>query len=79
MQKKIKITWLDILDYGPDTKDLVPTVMITKGILYEEREDNIIVSKSETMNTRNNKKHPEKNPNFYFIPKGLVQKIEDVN
>ena len=78
MNKKVKIIWLDILKYGSDTKNLVPTTMITEGYLVEEDKEKIIVSKPVTINKRTNKNHPEKNPNFYFIPRGLVQEIKEM-
>lgn len=76
--KKVKIIWLDILKYGPDTKDLCPVMMITKGFIEKQDEEKIIISKPVTINMRTNKKHPEKKPTFYFIPKGLIQEITDL-
>jgi hypothetical protein len=75
MKKKIKITWLDILKYGPDTKSLIPTVMVTEGYLEKEDDEKVIISQSTTFNSRTNKNHPEKTPSFYFIPRGLIQEI----
>lgn len=77
-KSKTKVVWLDILKYGPQTKKLIPTEMISEGFLVLEDEDKIILSEPETLNTRTNRRHPEKKPTFYFIPKVLIKSIETI-
>lgn len=76
--KKVKITWMDILKYNSDTKNLLPTKMITEGYIEKEDEKVLIISRPTTLNTRTNANYPDKNPTFYFIPKGLIEKIEEI-
>lgn len=77
MSKRVKIVWSDILKYGPETKKLTPTTMITEGFIEVDDVEKIIISNPHTINRRTGKKYPEDNPTFYYIPKGLVKDIEE--
>ncbi|MCK6463007.1 MAG: hypothetical protein L6Q29_04315 [Candidatus Pacebacteria bacterium] len=78
-KNKVKIIWNDAVIYTPDSKPEELSKMETVGFLEKESEEFLIISKPETHKISTGKKHPEKQPYFYFIPKGMVEKIEHLN
>lgn len=77
--KKIKVKWVDAVLYGPSGQDEI-TEMKTSGILIRDSKDFLIIKNPKTTKIKTKKKHPKKGtPSFYFIPKGMVLKIEEIS
>lgn len=77
-EKKVKIIWDDIKVFSSKNKNIEISVMETIGFVEAEYDDYILVKDPITINTKTGKKHPEKNPTFYLIPKNLIEKIVDL-
>ena len=77
-KNKIKVVWKDAIVYS--SKDKLPTslpLMETVGFLEKENKTFVIIKDPHTINLKKNTLHPRGNkPTFYYIPKGMIQKIE---
>ncbi len=62
--------------YSSNEEISTPSQMKTIGTLVKESADYIIVENEETLNIHTNKKHPEAQPKYFSIPKGLILKME---
>lgn len=76
--KKIRILWNDAVLYGPKKMVEKLTPLETIGILEKEDEDFLIIKSPKTIRRTDDTSHPEKQPTFYFIPRGMIEKIEPV-
>lgn len=77
--KMVKILWQDAISYR--TGDTVPhsvSTLETTGLLAKEHGDYVVIEKPITINTRTGEHYPDKTPAFYFIPRGMIEKIEPV-
>lgn len=74
--QKVKIKWTDASVFSPSRKDVVLSNMETVGFVEKNEIDYLIIKDPETINLLTNKKHPEQNPTFYFIPKGMIEDID---
>lgn len=83
--KKVKILWHDAIILYPKRKgdtpvfkkeDILPSVMETTGILEQNWENYVLIAGQNTINKRTGNKHPEQNPTFYLIPKGMIDSME---
>jgi len=75
--KRVRITWHDAISYR--TGDKIPlsiSTFETTGLLAKEHSDYIVIAKPITINIRTDKNYPDKQPTFYFIPRGMIEKIE---
>ncbi|HQT82990.1 MAG TPA: hypothetical protein PLW99_02480 [Candidatus Paceibacterota bacterium] len=77
-QEEVRVRWNDAVLYGPKNKVDRLTAMETIGILEKEDGDFIIIRSPKNIRRADNTFHPEKNPMFYFIPRGMIEKIEPV-
>lgn len=75
---KVKIDWNDIRVFSPKRREISLSKMETVGLVEKDHEDYLVVKDPLTINILTKKKHPEKNPTFYFIPKVLILKVEEV-
>lgn len=73
---KIKIIWQDTKMFSPKNKYIELSIMETVGFFENEYDDYLLVKNIETKNIKTGKKHPEQDPSFYLIPKGMIEKIE---
>lgn len=76
---KVKVWWLDAVLYSRESSnknDLMPTAMITEGVLLREEKDGIVIGAPKTILEKNRKSTQSKYKTFLFIPKGMIQKIE---
>ncbi|MEI6296347.1 MAG: hypothetical protein WCO84_01705 [bacterium] len=85
--KKVKILWNDAVVIYPadrsfskskNTNNAKLTKMETNGVLVQDSEEGIIIKDPKTINIETNKKHPQKDPTFYFIPKGMIVNMDIV-
>lgn len=70
---KARILWQDAISYK--TGDKIPqsvSVFETTGLLIEENDDYVIVEKPITTDTKTGKGYPDKQPNFFLIPKVAI-------
>lgn len=76
--KKVKIIWEDAIIYNHNSKDPTSVAkMETSGFLIEENNDDWVAVKTPlTKNIETGKIHPEKQPNFYCIPKKSIISLE---
>lgn len=75
--KKVKILWHDAISYR--VGDKIPhfiSTFETTGMLAKEDDDYVVIEKPVTTNTRTGRNYPDKTPTFYFIPRGMIEKIE---
>lgn len=75
----VKILWHDAISYR--TGDKIPlsvSILKTTGLLVKEENAYIIIEKPITINTRTGENYPDKQPTFYLIPSGMIEKIEPV-
>ncbi len=72
----MKIIWNDAKLFSPKNKDIGLSKMETVGLIEEENALGVIVRDPKTINLATKKQHPEKQPTFYFIPKGMIKLIE---
>lgn len=75
--KMVKILWQDAISYR--TGDRIPhsiSILETAGLLAKEDDNYVIIEKPVTINTQTGKNYPDKQPTFYFIPRGMIEKIE---
>ena len=75
----IKIIWNDAVLLSPRVKTRKLSKMETTGFLLKEEKDFFIISKPKTRKIDTNQKYPEAQPTFYFIPKGMVEKVERIS
>lgn len=75
-KQRIKVLWYDTRIFSPQSSVVDISVMETVGFLEKETKNHYIIQKPVTINISKNLKHPEKDPSFYLIPKGMVEKIE---
>lgn len=78
MKDKIKIIWNDAVLLSPNIKTKKLSKMETTGVLLKEEKDFFVISKPKTCNIGNKQKHPKKQPAFYFIPKGMIERVENI-
>lgn len=76
--KKIRILWSDAVLYGPKKMTEKLTPLETIGILEKEDEDFVVIRSPKTIRRADNTSHPDKQPTFYFIPRGMIEKIEPI-
>lgn len=75
--RKVRIVWQDAISYR--TGDKIPhsiSIFETIGLLAKEDGDYVVIEKPITINTRTGINYPDKQPTFYFIPRGMIEKIE---
>lgn len=78
MNKKVKIIWNDAKLFSPKDQEVRLTKMETIGLLKQEFNGYIIVQNPTTINLYTKENHPGDKPNFYYIPKVLIQIMEDL-
>lgn len=76
MNSYVRVTWHDAKIYSPKQKTIGISLMETVGIMEKEYDDYILIRSPKTISIRTQQKHPEKEPEFYLIPKGMIKSIE---
>jgi hypothetical protein len=76
---KVKIIWNDTKMFSPKNKDIELSNMETIGFFETEHDDYFLIKDPITINMKTGKNHPEKNPTFYLIPKGMVNDVQYIN
>jgi hypothetical protein len=78
--QKVKIVWQDATSYK--IGDKIPhsiSIFETTGLLAKENDNYVIIEKPITINALTGKNYPEeKYPTFCFIPRGMIEKIEQI-
>jgi len=74
----VRVLWHDAILYGPKNRVVRLTPMETIGFLEREDEHFVIIRDPKTTQCTHGTAHPEKQPTFYFIPHGMIKKIEKV-
>ena len=77
--KRVRVLWQDAISYR--TGDKIPdstSALETTGLLAKEDSNYVVIEKPTTINTRTSENYPDKTPTFYFIPRGMIEKIEIV-
>ena len=74
---KIKVIWNDIKVFSPKNKRVTISKMETIGFVEQDHEDYLTIKDPQTINILTGKKHPEKDPTFYFIPKSLIVETKE--
>lgn len=74
----IRVQWNDAVLYSPKNRVTELTPMETTGILEREEEHFIIIRNPKTVRRTDGTSHPDKQPTFYFIPRGMIEKIERI-
>jgi hypothetical protein len=74
----LKISWNDTKVFSPRNAEVRISQMQTTGVLEVENKNFYIIRDPKTINTKTKKKHPEQQPTFYFIPKGMVVKVTKI-
>lgn len=72
--QKVKIKWTDAAVFSPKRKDIALSHMETVGFVEKDDKDYLIIKNPKTINLSTNKKHPEQDPTFYFIPKRMIER-----
>jgi hypothetical protein len=75
---RVKVYWSDASVFSPKRQDVSLSKMETVGSVEEDHENYLIIKNPITINSLTKKKHPEGAPTFYFIPKALIEKIEEL-
>ena len=77
-KRKIKIIWLDAIDYnfGYTPSDI--SRMETVGFLEKENGEYVVIKDPLTRNILTSAKHPKEQPVFYIIPKSSIESLEDL-
>jgi hypothetical protein len=72
---EVSITWKDIV-YVANTSRQKSSTMFSKGVVYKDTKKYVVLEKPKTHRNYPKPKisHPEKQPNFYIIPKCLIIK-----
>lgn len=78
-ERKVKIKWNDVSVFSPRKKEIALSPMETIGLIERDEEDYLIVKNPKTTNLLTNKKHPERDPYFYFIPKGMIERVDFID
>lgn len=76
--QKVKIKWTDASVFYPKKKDVALSRMETVGFIEKDETDYLVIKNPKTINFLTNKKHPEQDPTFYFIPKGMIEVVEKI-
>lgn len=75
--KKVKILWQDAISYRAGNKvPLSVTPMETVGLLVKEDDHFLLIGVPKTVKRTNGSTYPDKQPTFYFIPRGMIENIE---
>jgi len=74
----VRVSWNDAVLYGPKNKATELTRMETVGVLEKNTEDFIVIRSPKTTRKKDDSSHPNKLPDFYFIPSGMIQNVEVV-
>lgn len=77
--QKVKIKWTDASTFSPKRKDIALSPMETVGIVERDEKDYLIIKDPKTINLLTNKKHPGQDPTFYFIPKGMIERVKIIS
>jgi hypothetical protein len=75
MNNAVKIIWNDAVVFSPHTKNVRLSRMETTGILEKDTEKYVIIREPKTIRQNGGKTHPDKTPNFYIIPRGMIISI----
>jgi hypothetical protein len=76
LEKKVCVHWSDAALYGPKNKVTQLTQMETIGILEKEDRDFLIIRSPKNIRRVDGTSHPDTQPTFYLIPRGMIEKIE---
>ncbi len=76
--KKIKIIWLDAIDYNFGYAPSDISRMETIGFLEKENEEYVVIKNPLTRNILTRLKHPKEQPTFYIIPKSSIESLENL-
>jgi len=71
--KKVRVLWQDAISHR--TGDKIPLSISnfeTIGLLVNENDNCVLIKKPVTINTKTGKNYPDKQPNFFLIPKVLI-------
>lgn len=74
--RQVKVIWNDTKMFSPKNKNIELSTMETVGILEIEYDDYFLIKDPVTINLKTRQKHPEKNPTFYLIPRGMIHNVE---
>lgn len=86
MNDLVRIVWKDAVIISPKERAgnalsgnrLSLSEMETTGVLYQESDEGFLIKNPVTFNKTKNRKHPEKDPSFFFIPRGMVLLCENI-
>ena len=76
-EKRVKIQWKDAVVFSAEKKVISLSVMETTGTVAIEHEEYVLVRDPITVALATGKRHPEKQPTFYYIPRGTIVSIEN--
>jgi len=72
----VKVIWNDARLFSPKNRNIGISKMETRGFIEEENTFGLIIRNPKTVNLSTKKQHPESEPTFYFIPKGMLELVE---
>ncbi len=79
-EKMVRVYWLDACIYAgssPKNKKIIPTRMVTQGILLKKENEVIIVKDPHTVYEQTGKEvSKQKRATFLFIPQGMITKLK---
>lgn len=76
VKRNVRIWWNDAALYSPKNKIMELTRLETVGIVEKEDAHFIIIKNPKTIRCSNGTAHPKETPTYYFIPRGMIEKIE---
>ena len=78
-QSKIVITWSNVV-YIANVPRTDVSIMRSEGILEKNADDHIVLSHPKTFRIKPlpEERHPEKDPDYYVIPKSLILEIKTI-
>jgi hypothetical protein len=78
-QSKIAITWSDVV-YIANVPRTDVSIMKSEGILEKNADDHIVLSHPKTFRIKPlpEERHPEKDPDYYVIPKSLILTVKTI-
>ena len=78
-QSKVVITWSDVVYLANVSRKNV-SIMRSEGVLEKNENDHIVLSHPKTFRIKPlpKERHPEKDPDYYVIPKSLILTVETI-
>ena len=77
-KRQVGIHWRDLHAYS-DNERCEPTQAYTEGALVRSRANYVLIQNPETIVLNPLRNHPQKRPNFYYIPRALIVTMEFID